>query len=92
MRFDLETKASPEQVHVVSWTVTESSYGGGGDGFVRISPLGDGGSRVHAEWGNTKRPWVQRPLLFLVYLGPMSRLVSRMWASALNRYALEGGR
>jgi hypothetical protein len=54
---------------VVSWTVTESSYGGGGDGFVRISPLGDGGSRVHAEWGNTIAPWVQRLLLFLVHRG-----------------------
>lgn len=41
---------------VVSWTVTKSSYGGGGEGFVRISPLGDGGSRFHAEWGNTNAP------------------------------------
>ena len=76
---------------VVSWTVTESSYGGGGEGFVRILPLGDGGCRVHAEWDNTNAPWVQKPLLFLVHHGPMSRLVSRMWASALNRYALEEG-
>lgn len=71
---------------VVRWTVTESSYGGGGEGFVRISPLGDGGSRVHAEWG-TSDARTQKPLLFLIHHGPMSLLISRMWTAALDRYA-----
>lgn len=79
--------------NVVHWTVTESSYGGGGGGFVRISPRDDdGGSRVHAEWGATNASWVQRPLVFLVNHGPMGVLISRMWTSALNRYAIEEGR
>ena len=110
MRFDIETQASPEQVHqaltdftqerlhiwnrtldpktyevlsmgptgpsrgkappgrrsgfvarydwsdpsVVRWTVVESSYGGSGQGFVRIVPRDGGGSRLHAEWVNTE--------------------------------------
>ena len=73
---------------VVRWTVTDSSYGGGGDGFVRIAPREGGGSRVHAEWGyaNARR---QRLLLPLIKHGPMSVLVSRMWASALDRSAAD---
>ena len=75
---------------VVRWTVTESSYGGGGDGFVRVAPREGGGSSVHAEWGyaDARR---QKLLLSLIQHGPMSVLVSRMWASALNRYATEDG-
>ena len=79
---------------VVRWTVTESSYGsgGGGAGLIRISPLAGGGSRVHAEWdyGDARRS--HRPVLFLLQHRPMVRLISRMWTSALNRYALEDGR
>lgn len=62
---------------VVRWTVTDSSYGGGGDGLVRIAPREGGGSSVHAEWGyaNAQR---QRLLLSLIQRGPMSVLVSRM--------------
>ncbi|GAA3509237.1 hypothetical protein [Georgenia daeguensis] len=77
---------------VVRWTVTQSSYGGGGEGFVRTSPLGDGGSRVHAEWSYSGARWTQRPLLFLLQQRPMVVLISRMWTSAFNRYALEDGR
>ena len=107
MRFDIETQASPEQVHraltdftrqrlhiwnrtldpktyelrehgrdwavarestprspfwvvarydwsdpcEVRWTVVESSYGGSGQGFVRIAPRDGGGSQLHAECG-----------------------------------------
>ncbi len=72
--------------------MTESSYGGGGEGFVRASPLGDGGSRVHAEWGNSDAHGAQKPLLLLFHHGPMNLLFSRMWTSALNRYAMEDGR
>lgn len=71
---------------IVRWTVTESSYGGGGEGFVRISPLATGGSRVHAEWGNSD-PRTQKLLLFLLKHIPMSLLVSRMWTAALDRHA-----
>jgi len=73
---------------VVRWTITESSYGGGGDGFVRILPREGGGSRVHAAWGYTDARR-QRLLLLLVKHGPLGGLVSRMWASALDRYAAE---
>jgi hypothetical protein len=142
MRFDIETQASPEQVHralteftqerlhiwnrtldpktyelrehgpdwavarestprspfwvvarydwsdpsVVRWTVVESSYGGGGRGFVQIGPRDDGGSRLHAEWVNTE-PRRQRFLLLLLRLVP-NRVIARMWAAALDRYAL----
>lgn len=76
---------------VVRWTVIESSYGGGGEGFVRISPLGDGGSLVHAEWSATDAR-TQKLLLFLIHHGPMSLLISRLWAAALDRYAGEANR
>ena len=71
---------------VIRWTVLESSYGGGGEGFVRIAPGDDGGSRLHAEWTST-RARSQRPMLFLLHRGPMGRLISRMYASTLDRYA-----
>jgi hypothetical protein len=143
MRFDLETKASPEQVRraltdftdrrpqiwnrtldgtkyelreqgdtwatarestpgspfwvvaryewsdpaVIRWTVLESSYGGHGDGFAKIEPGANGGSRLHVEWDSTGARISQRPLLFLLHHGPMGRMISRMWASALDRYA-----
>jgi hypothetical protein len=65
----------------------ESSYGGGGDGFARIESAADGGSRLHVEWFNTGARIAQRPMLFLLHHGPLGRLISRMWASALDRYA-----
>jgi hypothetical protein len=76
---------------VVRWTFTESSYGGGGEGLVRIAPREDGGSSVHAEWrtANARR---QKPLLFLVHHGPMGLLIARMWTSTLDRFAIEDGR
>ncbi|HET9874110.1 MAG TPA: hypothetical protein VFP89_16125 [Propionibacteriaceae bacterium] len=76
--------SDPESVR---WTVVESSYGGGGEGLVRIAPGPDGGSWVHAEWGNTGARLMQRPMLLVLHHGPMGRLISRMWASALDRYA-----
>ena len=142
MRFDIETRASPEQVHraltdftqqrlhiwnrtldpktyqlrehgpdwavarestprspfwvvsrydwsdpsVVRWTVVESSYGGSGQGFVRITPRDGGGSRLHAEWVNTE-PRRQKLMLLLLHLVP-DRMIARMWAAGLDRYAL----
>jgi hypothetical protein len=73
---------------VIRWTVLESSYGGDGEGFVRIAPRDNGGSRVHAEWTSTNAR-SQKAMLFLLHRGPMSRLVARMWAAALDRYARE---
>lgn len=72
---------------VVRWSIIDSSYGGGGEGFVQAAPLAGGGSRVHAEWTyvNARR---QRLLLALVKHGPVSLLVSRMWTSSLDEYAL----
>ena len=72
---------------VVRWTVVESSYGGGGQGIVRAAPRNDGGSQVHAEWTYTE-PRRQKAMLFLFLRLPMNRVISRMWASALDRYAL----
>jgi len=74
---------------VLRWTVVESSYGGGGQGFVRIAPRDGGGSRLHAEWANTE-PRRQKLLLFLLRLVP-DRMIARMWAAALDRYARPQG-
>jgi hypothetical protein len=71
----------------IRWTVEESSYGGGGGGLVRISPGRDGGSHLSVEWSNTDPRPAQRPMLFLLHHGPMSRLLARMWTAALDRYA-----
>lgn len=73
---------------VVRWRVTQSSYGGGGDGAVRVAPRGDGGSRVHAAWRYTDARR-QRWLLFLIQHGPMRLLISRLWTSTMDRYADE---
>ncbi|WP_158292886.1 MULTISPECIES: SRPBCC family protein [Kribbella] len=73
---------------VVRWTEEESSYGGRGTGSVRIAPTDDGGSRLHVEWnyGDPSRTR-DKVVLFLLHRGPMNRVISRLWASALNRYA-----
>jgi hypothetical protein len=71
---------------VVAWTVAESSYGGGGHGFVRVAPRNGAGSRLHAEWDNTE-PQRQKLMLLLLHLVP-NRVIARMWAAALDRYAL----
>ena len=75
---------------VVSWRVIDSSYGGGGEGFVRVAPREGGGSRVHAEWDNANASR-QKLLLLLIRHGPMKVLVSRLWAAALDRYAIQDG-
>ncbi len=73
---------------VVRLTVVESSYGGAGTGEFRIAPREGGGSRLHVEWDNTDaaRPW-QKLLLLLIHRGLVGRVVSRMWTSALDRFA-----
>lgn len=76
---------------VVRWTVTDSSYGGGGDGAVRIAPDGSGGSRLRAEWDAPGARPLLKPVLFLIHHGPLPLLIRRMWASALDRYAEEHG-
>ena len=70
----------------VRFTVLESSYGGGGEGLIRIAPGDDGGTRVHAEWGYTGARLMQRPVIFLINHG-MGGAVKRLWASAFYRYA-----
>ena len=70
----------------VRWTVEDSSYGGTGRGCVRIEEH-DGGSRLDVEWDNTGARPVQRPLLFLLHRGATGRVLARLWASALDRYA-----
>ena len=71
---------------VTRWSVVESSYGGGGEGIVRVVPRDDGGSRLHAEWTYTEVRQ-QKAMLFLFLRLPMNHVISRMWASALDRYA-----
>ena len=76
---------------MVRWTVTESSYGGVGEGFVHVAAGADGGSRVHAEWGNSgarRQKW----LLLLIRHSPMNRVLSRLWAAQLDRYAVVASR
>ena len=73
---------------VVRWSVVESSYGGHGTGSVRIAPTTDGGSRLQVEWTYTgveraRDKW----MLSLIQRFPMSRIIARMWAGALDRYA-----
>ena len=78
------------QPGVVRWTFLETSYGGGGHGVARIVARADGGSRMHVEYdqpGATR----QKALLFMAHHGPMGRLIGRMWASALDRYAQGDG-
>ena len=76
----------------IRWTVVESSYGGGGTGTVRIHPGADSGSRLEVHYDNTGARPLQRPLLFLLHHGPMGRIISRMWAHTLDRYAQSDGR
>ena len=73
---------------VVRWTEEESSYGGHGTGSVRIAPTDAGGSRLQVEWtyGDPSRTR-DKIMLFLIHRSPVNRLISRLWASALNRYA-----
>jgi Polyketide cyclase / dehydrase and lipid transport len=71
---------------VIRWTITESSYGGGGHGVVQITPQPGSGSRLHVEWDYTGAQR-QKILLFLLQHVPMGRIIRRMWASALDRYA-----
>lgn len=71
---------------IVRWTITQSSYRGGGEGSATATPLADG-SRVHAEWENTGAAWAQRPLLSLIHLPPMQRMIQRMWKAALDEFA-----
>ena len=34
---------------------------------------------------------MQKPLIFVLHHGPMGRIIARMWASSLDRYASTGG-
>ena len=75
----------------VRWTVEEGSYGGGGTGLIGISPRADGGSRLDVEYDSPYARPTQKPLIFVLHHGPMGRIIARMWASSLDRYASTGG-
>ncbi|WP_110182107.1 SRPBCC family protein [Nocardioides solisilvae] len=73
---------------VVRMSVRESSYGGAGDGLVRITPRPGGGSHLAVEWENTGARRVRdKVLLTVLHKGPMGRMISRLWAASLDRYA-----
>ena len=73
---------------VVRWTVEESSYGGHGTGSARIAPTDHGGSRLHVDWNYTDISRARdKVVLFLIQRFPMRLMISRMWVSALDRYA-----
>lgn len=73
---------------VVRWTIEESSYGGHGTGSVRISPTGDGGSRLSADWSYTDVSRTRDKLMLaLIQRFPMRPMIARMWVRALDRYA-----
>ncbi|WP_148572603.1 hypothetical protein [Nocardioides caldifontis] len=73
---------------VVRTVVVEGSWGGGGIGEFRISPLDGGGSRVHAYWTHTgvTRRW-ERILLRLLESRPVRRMIARTWVKALDGFA-----
>lgn len=71
----------------VRWSVVDSSYGGAGDGVVRIAPAPGGGARVHAEWDATGGRASQRPLLWLLHRRPMAWFLRRLYRDTLDRYA-----
>jgi hypothetical protein len=75
----------------VRWTMVETSWGGGGDGSVRIDPAAGGGSRLHVEWAYTGFTSARdRVLLPLIQSWPMRRMISGMWGKALDQYADAG--
>jgi hypothetical protein len=73
----------------IRWTLVESSYGGAGEGLVRITPGADGGSRLHVTWDNTGGRPLHRALFLLLHSPPMGRMLARMYTAALDRYAGE---
>ncbi len=73
---------------VLTWTLVETSWGGGGTGEVRISPAAGGGSRLLVEWGYTGATRTRHKIgLSLIQRAPMRRMIARSWARALDRYA-----
>lgn len=72
---------------VVRWTMTETSWGGGGSGSVWIEPSGEG-SRLDVEWTYTGITSVRdRLLLPVIQAWPMNRMIAGMWTKALDRFA-----
>lgn len=72
---------------VVRWTVEESSWGGSGEGFVRVAPV-EGGSRVHAEWGFTGATRLRdRVPMSLLHRFPIRTVLASLYRLAFDRYA-----
>jgi hypothetical protein len=71
---------------VVRWVVTDSSYGGGGEGLVRVTPRAGSGSLVHAEWTSTGIRRQRLPLL-VVHHTPVHRFIARQWAATFHDLA-----
>jgi hypothetical protein len=75
----------------VRWTMVETSWGGGGDGSVRIDPATDGGSRLHVEWCYTGFTSARdRVLLPLIQSWPMRRMIAGAWRKSLDRVGETG--
>ena len=72
---------------VIRWRELETNHGDGGDGSMRIEPNGAGGSRVHVEWSTHPVRLRDRMAIFVLH-HTMNPVIARMWAKALDRYAL----
>jgi hypothetical protein len=76
---------------VIRWTVDECSWGGSGEGSVRIAPAAGDGTQVHAEWTYTgARRMRDKVMLSLIGRYPLRRLIAREWVQALDRCAQSG--
>jgi len=71
---------------VVRWTGLETNHGDPGDGFIRIEPHGAGGSKRHVEW-STHPVRIREKLAMSLLHHTMNRVIARMWAKALDRFA-----
>jgi Polyketide cyclase / dehydrase and lipid transport len=72
---------------LIRWTELETNHGDPGEGFIRITPHGAGGSRLHVEWGAHPVRLRDKVALFVLH-HTMNGVIARMWRKELDRFAL----
>ncbi|KRF06686.1 hypothetical protein ASG88_19450 [Nocardioides sp. Soil777] len=72
---------------LIRWTELETNHGDPGDGFMRIEPHGEGGSRLHVEWSTNPVRIRDKLAIFLLH-HTMNGVIARMWRRALDRFVL----